>query len=215
MKMTINQIIRTALGLVVVIYGIMQQGPNKNSVENSAWAIVGIFGLFLLFPAIKMIKKAIFAENDEQIDKNKMATAWVFYLITAFCFFAGLSYQNELSANGKIYVGRGYRYSVSGVTAHQQINACWIGAIISFVIATILHIRVKRLFLETAKSGKTPEVPQFVICPKCVEPLCGKDNQSMICSTCQSPLENLKGFHDRHPELESRDGNSPLKRNDA
>jgi len=205
MKMTINQILRTASGVLVVFYGIMQQGPNKNSIENAAWFFVVIFGLVLLGPAIRMIKKAIFAGNDDQIDKNKMATVWVFYFIAAFGCIAALSYQSDLNSKGKIYVGKGYSYSVSGVTAHQQIYTCLIGGIISFVIAIVLHIRVKRLSLET---GKPPEIPQFVICPKCLEPLWGKDNQSMICTACQSPLENLKGFHDRHPELESRDGNT-------
>lgn len=213
--MTINQKIRAVLGVFVVIYGIMQQGPTKNSIENAAWFIVIVIGLFLLEPTIRMIKKAKFTGNGEQVEKNKMATVWIFYIIAALCFIFALDYQSQLSRYGKIYVGKGYSYSVSGDTAHQQINACWIGGMISFFIAIILHIRVKRLSLEATPSGKSPEVPQFVICPKCREPLWGKDNQSMICSTCQSTLENMKGFHDRHPELESRDGNVPSKRNDA
>lgn len=200
MEMTIRQIIRLALGVAMVTFGIMQQGPGKN---NSAWAIIVITGMALLLPAIKLMKKAVFAGSESGVSKNKMLTVRLFYVGSVIGSVFALSYQSELKKNGYIYVGKGYSYSITGETAQQQVNACWIGALASFLIATILHVRARNS--STIQTNITPEPPDFVICAKCLEPLWGKDNPSMICVTCQSNLENLKGFYDRHSELKRDD----------
>jgi hypothetical protein len=46
-----------------------------------------------------------------------------------------------------------------------------------------------------------PDIPETVICLKCGEPFPGRDIKGSECGKCGGPLEDLRGFYERHPEL--------------
>lgn len=143
--MKINPTIRTAIGVALVTFGIIRQGPDTGNIGNAAWAIVVLTGLILLVPALKAIKGKIFSSNEGSTSNSKMLTAKLFYFGAVVGTVMALSYKEELSRTGRIYVGRGYSYSISASSAKKQITACFFGGAASLVIAVILHIRARRL----------------------------------------------------------------------
>ena len=207
--------LRVTIGLALVIYGMLQQGPENNHIGNAAWFFVILLGLYMLAPMISFLTKTFLKGKEEPSVKNKMDTVRAFYIGSVAIFLIALDCQIQLNRKGYIYVGRGYDYAISGVTAQWQVKACWFGAITSILIAVILHIKAKLFVSSFVQIDNMLEIPQYVICPKCVEPLCGKDNQSMTCSTCQITLEDLKGFYDRHPALQSDNKDASAKENGA
>jgi len=52
---------------------------------------------------------------------------------------------------------------------------------------------------EKAKDEKT-----VLMCPKCVKPFYKKDCPTLHCPDCGTPVEQLEGFYDRHPELKNK-----------
>lgn len=129
--------------------------------------------------------------------------------ISGVCFFAGMlcivygaSFQGELLGTGSAKIGRNSAYvTVVGRDAQININFFWIGAVVFFLAALIqLILTARREFKDPLPFADSNIV---VICPKCVEPLWSNDNPSMVCTRCQSPLEDVRGFYDRHPELKT------------
>ena len=53
---------------------------------------------------------------------------------------------------------------------------------------------------ETVKEAKR-EAKRFVICPRCGETKYAKDVPGLKCPKCETALEELEGFYDRHPNL--------------
>lgn len=47
---------------------------------------------------------------------------------------------------------------------------------------------------------KLPNIPETVICVSCREPFPGTDTVESKCPNCGGPLEDLRGFYERHPE---------------
>jgi hypothetical protein len=56
--------------------------------------------------------------------------------------------------------------------------------------------------IEADKKAKDDK--KVLMCPKCVKPLYKKDCPSSRCPECQTSLEELLGFYDRHPELKDK-----------
>ena len=51
---------------------------------------------------------------------------------------------------------------------------------------------------------KSKDEKRVLMCPKCVQPIYKKDCPDLICPACESPLEDLSGFYERHPELKDK-----------
>ena len=143
------------------------------------------------------------------LKKKKPKTLLDQLAISGGCFFAGIiclmygsTFQGQLLGTGSAEIGRNSAYvTVTGRDAQININFFWIGAVV-FILAALINLIV------TARREFNNPLPfddfnTFVICPKCVEPLWGNDNPSMVCTKCQSPLENVRGFYDKHPELKT------------
>ena len=72
------------------------------------------------------------------------------------------------------------------------------GGLIAFGILCILSsFRKKTIEAERkAKNGKS-----VLMCPKCIKP-----HIKCECPNCQTPLEQLSGFYERHPDLKDSEG---------
>ncbi len=53
--------------------------------------------------------------------------------------------------------------------------------------------------IEAGKKAKNDK--KVLMCPKCIKPFYKKDCEDLKCPDCQTPLEELSGFYERHPEL--------------
>src|SRR5690242_6010219 len=116
------------------------------------------------------------------LQKKKTKTLLDQLAISGGCFFAGIvclmygsSFQGQLLGTGSAEIGRNSAYvTVTGRDAQININFFWIGAVV-FIIAALIN-----LIITARREFKNPlpfeESTTFVICPKCVEPLWGKDN---------------------------------------
>lgn len=51
---------------------------------------------------------------------------------------------------------------------------------------------------------KVKDDKKVLMCPKCVKPFYKKDCPSSKCPECQTDLEELSGFYERHPELKDK-----------
>lgn len=102
-----------------------------------------------------------------------------------FCMLAGfVCWKSECHAYGKFLVPRfsGVVYIVGG-----------------FVVIILC---MKNIMSKKRKIG------QYLICPKCqnvVETFQSADDK---CSKCGEPLEDLKGFYERHPEFKEMPKNN-------
>jgi len=56
--------------------------------------------------------------------------------------------------------------------------------------------------IEAAKKARDEK--RVLMCPKCVKPFYKKDCQTLKCPNCQTPLEDLSGFYERHSELRDK-----------
>ena len=56
--------------------------------------------------------------------------------------------------------------------------------------------------IEAEKKAKDDK--KVLMCSKCVRPYYKKDCPSSKCPECQTPLEELSGFYERHPELKNK-----------
>jgi len=56
--------------------------------------------------------------------------------------------------------------------------------------------------IEAEKKAKDDK--KVLMCPKCVRPYHKKDCPSSKCPECQTDLEELSGFYERHPELKDK-----------
>ena len=45
---------------------------------------------------------------------------------------------------------------------------------------------------------------RVLMCPKCVKPFYKKDCHALKCPDCQTHLEDLTGFYERHPEFKEK-----------
>ena len=59
--------------------------------------------------------------------------------------------------------------------------------------------------IEAEKKAKDDK--KLLMCPKCIKPFYKKDCQDLTCPECQTPLEELSGFYERHPELKDKEPN--------
>lgn len=48
---------------------------------------------------------------------------------------------------------------------------------------------------------KLPDIPETVICLKCHQPISGDILKELKCPNCGGVVEDLRGFYDRHPEM--------------
>ncbi len=55
------------------------------------------------------------------------------------------------------------------------------------------------IFFELTKD-RSKEIDKYLVCPKCQTPYKKSKIQIYECPNCKVPLEDLKGFHDRHPD---------------
>lgn len=64
------------------------------------------------------------------------------------------------------------------------------------------------IFIYALRTKEKDFEDKFMICPKCKEPFDKADVPNSHCPKCNTKLEALDGFYDRHPELreESRKG---------
>lgn len=60
----------------------------------------------------------------------------------------------------------------------------------------------RKKVIEAEKKFKDEE--KILMCPICIKPFYKKDAQALKCPDCQSPLEDLTGFYERHPELKDK-----------
>ena len=65
--------------------------------------------------------------------------------------------------------------------------------------AGILMIFVGLLLLIFSLIGKWQRQEIF-ICPKCEKTIAQAENKGIKCPTCDTKMESLKGFYDRHPD---------------
>ncbi|NJD02599.1 MAG: hypothetical protein FIA99_08400 [Ruminiclostridium sp.] len=138
--------------------------------------------------------------------KNAIITC---YSSAGLCAIGASSFQSQFNNYGYIKIKKAV--TLSAQDANRNIRFYRIAAAISFSMAVMFQIILKLLASTDAQKDDlskyistdvlSDEIPQFMICPKCSIPLWGKDNPTMICSNCQSPLEDVNGFYDRHPEL--------------
>ena len=56
--------------------------------------------------------------------------------------------------------------------------------------------------IEAEKKAKDEK--RVLMCPKCVKPFYKKDVPTLRCPGCQTSLEDLSGFYERHPDLKDR-----------
>ena len=49
--------------------------------------------------------------------------------------------------------------------------------------------------------SKARDEKKVLMCPNCTKAFYKKDCRDLLCPDCQSPLEELSGFYERHPEL--------------
>ena len=71
-------------------------------------------------------------------------------------------------------------------------------------------ILIGSLILWSALRKKAKDFEEkLLICPKCKTPFNQKDITDGQCPRCEVPLEDLKGFYERHPELKMPDDKEP------
>ena len=46
-----------------------------------------------------------------------------------------------------------------------------------------------------------PDYTEVLMCPKCIKPFDTVTIGTRVCPKCETKLEKLKGFYERHPEL--------------
>ena len=56
--------------------------------------------------------------------------------------------------------------------------------------------------IEAEKKAKDDKI--VLMCPRCVRPFYKKDCPLSNCPECQTDLEELSGFYERHPELKDK-----------
>lgn len=61
--------------------------------------------------------------------------------------------------------------------------------------------RALKVMNSNREYEKLPNIPDFVMCAKCLEPIRGNDAIDMKCTKCGEKFESIDGFYDRHPDL--------------
>lgn len=64
-----------------------------------------------------------------------------------------------------------------------------------------LLFAVLALWISFKRDSKFTDIQ--LICPKCEDVFKWNETQTQTCPKCQTKLENLKGFYERHPELKN------------
>jgi len=66
-----------------------------------------------------------------------------------------------------------------------------------------IWLSFRKKTIEAEKKAKNDK--RVLMCQKCVKPFYKKDCPSSRCPECQTTLEELSGFYDRHPELKDKE----------
>jgi hypothetical protein len=61
---------------------------------------------------------------------------------------------------------------------------------------------LRKKAIEAGK--KTKDDNKILMCPKCEKPIYKKDCPTLKCPQCQTELEVLSGFYERHPDLKDK-----------
>jgi hypothetical protein len=76
----------------------------------------------------------------------------------------------------------------------------------SYISFSIISFAISILFIAIAiRSRKNTDAfeEKCVMCTSCIKPYYEKDLKNGKCPVCQSKVERLEGFYERHPELKS------------
>ena len=109
-----------------------------------------------------------------------------------------------------LYLGLSFSFnsfpSIGGFPVSRGTGVFFIALSISYLAFVIIYRR-RIIEAKIAEKEIKIEANRTMICPSCREPAFATEFPDNKCPKCDSEVENLYGFYDRHPEL--RDDVSP------